>query len=275
MFKALVLPDHLQRLRRRIACASAVAMLLCASACLAVLWTAVSTSGLEAERRTLEEVSNAPFHAAHAGGADADEGVSYVSSGTPSWVRALVDGDGEVESIETLNMESTDIESTALDAASVAELVALRDKHGSEPISWGGRRWIALWLPADADDAGSNRIYSFLDISAHIASTRMLGVGCIAVSTAIALTTFVIAWVAAGRALRPVAEAEERERVFICAASHELKTPLMAVMANCDVLEAELAGDTPWIANIRAAADDMAARIAGMLARIGGDSTIL
>ena len=43
----------------------------------------------------------------------------------------------------------------------------------------------------------------------------------------------------------------------------------MAVTANCDVLEAEAGGDpalTPWIGNMRAAADDMAARIADMLA---------
>ena len=41
----------------------------------------------------------------------------------------------------------------------------------------------------------------------------------------------------------------------------------MAVTANCDVLEAE--GDPalmPWIGNIRAAADEMAGRIADMLA---------
>lgn len=42
----------------------------------------------------------------------------------------------------------------------------------------------------------------------------------------------------------------------------------MAVTANCDVLEE--AGDdpalTPWIGNMRAAADDMAVRIADMLA---------
>ena len=45
--------------------------------------------------------------------------------------------------------------------------------------------------------------------------------------------------------------------------------PLMAVTANCDVLEAEAGGDpalTPWIGNMRAAADDMAVRIADMLA---------
>ena len=79
---------------------------------------------------------------------------------------------------------------------------------------------------------------------------------------------------AAGRALRPVAEAEARERAFICTASHDLVTPLMAVTANCDVLEAEAsdqAGLASWVANIRAAADEMATRIADMLMHVGGD----
>ena len=79
---------------------------------------------------------------------------------------------------------------------------------------------------------------------------------------------------AAGRALRPVAEAEARERALICTASHDLVTPLMAVTANCDVLEAEAsdqAGLASWVANIRAAADEMATRIADMLMHMGGD----
>ena len=74
--------------------------------------------------------------------------------------------------------------------------------------------------------------------------------------------------------MRPVAEAEARERAFICTASHDLVTPLMAVTANCDVLEAEASdqvGLASWVANIRAAEDEMATRIADMLMRMGGD----
>ena len=42
----------------------------------------------------------------------------------------------------------------------------------------------------------------------------------------------------------------------------------------CDVLEAEAsdqAGHASWVANIRAAADEMATRIADMLMHMGGD----
>lgn len=46
----------------------------------------------------------------------------------------------------------------------------------------------------------------------------------------------------------------------------------MSMTANCDVLEAEApdrADLSPWISNIRAAVDEMALRIAVMLARMG------
>ena len=81
-------------------------------------------------------------------------------------------------------------------------------------------------------------------------------------------------WAAAGRALRPVAEAGARERAFVCTVSYDLVTPLMTVTANCDVLEVETsdqAGLASWVANIRAAADEMATRIADMLMHMGGD----
>ena len=55
---------------------------------------------------------------------------------------------------------------------------------------------------------------------------------------------------------------------------HRVVTPLMAVTANCDVLEAEAsdqAGLASRVANIRAAADEMATRIADMLMHMGGD----
>ena len=74
--------------------------------------------------------------------------------------------------------------------------------------------------------------------------------------------------------MRPVAEAAAQERAFVCTASHGLVTPLMVVTANCDVFEAEAsdqAGLASWVANIRAAADEMTTRIADMLMHMGGD----
>ena len=65
-----------------------------------------------------------------------------------------------------------------------------------------------------------------------------------------------------------------RGGAFVCTASHGLVAPLMAVTANCDVLEAEAsdqAGLASWVVNIRAAADEMTTRTADMLMHMGGD----
>lgn len=273
--------ERLARLRRRIALASAAAVALCAAACLAALFLSSSASALDAQRRVLEEVSNAPFE-----GSDVETGdISYLAPGAPTWVRALVAADGAVAAVQASGGGG------AYDAGDLAELVALRDEQGSSPFNWGGCTWIAIWQPDGAQEgalvvaagaegafavpdgeASGARVYTFLDVSDAVASARVLGLGCLASCGSIFLVALAAAWAAAGRALRPVAEAEERERAFVCAASHDLVTPLMAVTANCDVLEAEApdrADLSPWISNIRAAADEMASRIAEMLARMG------
>ena len=86
------------------------------------------------------------------------------------------------------------------------------------------------------------------------------------------------------RALRPVAESRERGREFVLSASHELKTPLMAITSACDVLEAEVArsavsrdetaaygtcdladGLARWIVVSREATDEMARSVSSML----------
>ena len=127
------------------------------------------------------------------------------------------------------------------------------------------------WGPCEASDA---RVYTFLDVSEAVGSACGLELGCLASCIAIFRAALAAAWAATGRALRPAAEAEARERAFICTASHDLVTPLMAVTANWDVLETEAsnqAGLASWVANIRAAADEMATRIADMLMHVGGD----
>ncbi|GMU41300.1 MAG: hypothetical protein AMXMBFR23_21660 [Chloroflexota bacterium] len=43
-------------------------------------------------------------------------------------------------------------------------------------------------------------------------------------------------WVLAGRALRPIAEAYERQRTFVSDASHELRSPLAVMVAGTDLL---------------------------------------
>ena len=278
--------EQMLRTRRRITFASALAVACCTAVCLIVLCAASASSGLEAERLVLAEISNAP--SVGEGGVEGE--APYHAAGVPSWARVAVGDDGSIAAVET----SPAFES-ASDETDWAELVALRDKQGSEPFSWGGRVWLALWQPvgmqegamvvsadgvdvaaASAGEVSDGRMYTFLDVSEHVAAVHGLVLGCVATCGAVFSVALAVAWVAVGYALRPVAEAEERERAFVCAASHDLMTPLMAVTANCDVLEMEVA-DRPdlalWLTNIRAAADEMASRIAKMLGAMGREES--
>lgn len=57
----------------------------------------------------------------------------------------------------------------------------------------------------------------------------------VAVDVAVLLVAAVGAYLLAGRTLRPIQEAMERQRRFAAAASHELRTPLTALQGNLEV----------------------------------------
>lgn len=252
--------------------------------CLAMLWWLTASSELARKRSTLEELSRLP----PADAVGTGDATLHLGPGIPTWARVTVDDGGEV-----LGVDVSSPDDFCLKVADAQALVELRDACATDPFAWGGRTWIALWQPVGAEDdaivvsadgevmpsegavdgageaSGVGRLYVFLDISDYVEQIVGLGAACLAAAAAVLAASLAIGWFAAGMALLPVAQAEARQREFVCAASHDLKTPLMAVTANCDVLEAEAGGDpalTPWIGNMRAAADDMAGRIADMLA---------
>ncbi|MDM8275310.1 sensor histidine kinase [Enorma phocaeensis] len=251
--------------------------------CLAMLWWSTASSELARKRSTLEELSRLP----PADAVGTGDATLHLGPGIPTWARVTVD-DGR----EVLGVDVSSPDDFCLKVADAQALVELRDACATDPFAWGGRTWIALWQPVGTEDdaivvsadgevkpsegavdgageaSGGGRLYVFLDISDYVEQIVGLGAACLAAAAAVLAASLAIGWFAAGMALLPVAQAEARQREFVCAASHDLKTPLMAVTANCDVLEAEAGGDPalmPWIGNIRAAADDMAGRIADML----------
>lgn len=128
------------------------------------------------------------------------------------------------------------------------------------------------------------RVYTFLDVTSHGEFVASLIGGCVVCGGVMVLGATAAVALAVTRALRPVAESREREREFVLSASHELKTPLMAITSACDVLEAEVArsavsrdetaaygtcdladGLARWIVVIREAADEMARSVSSML----------
>lgn len=294
--------DHeLKRFRRRIVAAAAGALTVCVALCMAALCYVVVDANLSDYRATLEDASNAPFSGVSADRLDARE-VTLPSGGIyPSetvW-RALVNDAGEVLEVALPAVGDqftwTPDSETTFTSKDLSELVGLRDEKGSAPFEYAGCTWLGTWQPAGesedgimvsptgtVEDAGAatdaagsdagDRVYTFIDISYHYDYLRGIAFRCIAATIVLSVASAAVLWIAAGHLLRPVYAARKREQEFVISASHELKTPLMAMMANCDVLEAEAAGDgrlAPWIANIRSAADGMADCVATLLNAAG------
>ncbi|WP_303213955.1 histidine kinase dimerization/phospho-acceptor domain-containing protein [uncultured Enorma sp.] len=285
---------RLRRFRRRVVAVSCLVTTVCAALCLGLLCGTLVQADLVDERQTLETLSNMPFSPnAESSVENGDDAVPVVVAGTPHFCRALVDAEGVVQETQG---GGTNADSWS--KADLAALVALRDERGSDLFWYEGRPWIGLWLPDEAEGPGgstevladandgesvyvrdetegqSQRVYTFLDMTDYLSRSGSIVAACAGATLVLALVAGCISWIATTCALRPIAEAEKRERAFVTEASHGLKTPLMAIMANCDVLESEASdrGDmVPWIASIRAAADDMAAHIAEMLASITSD----
>lgn len=289
--------------RRRIVVVSAVLVALCTAACMTLLAVPLINADMTMRRHMLEEFSNQPFDVERAGAGIEAHGTSglIVAGADISWCRVAVDESDKMLAVECGGAAAVD----RLSESGATQLVRLRDEVGSQPFSFDGRRWIGLWQPLGAQDGAvtvSNgnvaaveaaptemRVYTFLDVTAHGEYAASLILRCIFSGVVIVLCTTVVAAFATTRALRPVMEARERERGFVIFASHELKTPLMAITSACDVLEAETAfssdvsgdlsiGDgsggvsrpSRWIGVIREASDEMARSISDMLRSLDG-----
>lgn len=297
------MPRDLAVFRRRIVVVSAVLVALCTAACMTLLAVPLINADMTARRHMLEEFSNRPFDIEQDGaGIEADGTSGLVVTGLDvSWRRVAVDESGEAVAVEGGGAAAVD----RLSESGAAQLARLRDEAGSQPFSFDGRRWIGLWQPLGAQDGAvtvsngnvaaveaaptGRRVYTFLDVTAHGEYVASLALRCAVSGMLIVLCATAVAAFATTRALRPVMEARERERRFVILASHELKTPLMAITSACDVLEAEgaisagVSGDlsigdasggtsrpSRWIGVIREASDEMARSISDMLRSLDG-----
>lgn len=76
---------------------------------------------------------------------------------------------------------------------------------------------------------------------------RSLLVSLFVAGFSVEVAVAILSYALAEEAIRPVKEAYDAQRTFVANASHEMKTPIAAIMANLEVADIH---DNPWIDNV-------------------------
>ena len=97
------------------------------------------------------------------------------------------------------------------------------------------------WAFVRVDTADGTR-YTFLDVSARQAILAQLIYTFLIVSAAMLVVIFLISKFFADRAIRPIRDAFDKQKLFVADASHELRTPVAVISSNVDVLLANPGG---------------------------------
>lgn len=110
----------------------------------------------------------------------------------------------------------------------------------------------------------------FVDITESQQTLATLAVNLFIIGLSLLLFFFFFSLFFSKRAVAPLRDVLEKQEQFVADASHELKTPVSIIKANCSVLyantEQTIASQKEWLDNIGAGADRMTALIQGLLA---------
>ena len=92
--------------------------------------------------------------------------------------------------------------------------------------------------------------YAFLDVSQETQAMLRIILITVVLGAALWLLILLIVIFLSKKAIAPIAENIEKQRLFITNAGHEFKTPLAVIVSNVDVQELH-GGKTKWLDNIR------------------------
>ena len=201
-----------------------------------------------------------------------DEGLSF---------SLILDSQNNI--IEINSMVNLSSESYALMASRAMEAAETTNSPGTVTID--GRIWQFMVSPilviqregfggaiSFSGSQGELTHIRYLDVTDSYRTVRSLAFTLSGVTLVILAVFFFISRLFADRAIKPMEEAWQKQTRFITDASHELKTPLSIITANCGVLyaakEEPVGHQLKWLDSIMRAGDRMAGLVSGMLSLV-------
>ncbi len=153
-----------------------------------------------------------------------------------------------------------------IDVGSISAITQETAQEYAEETYKSGRErgWLANYRYKQYPTAhGMAIVYVDGSMNRFMSNRMLLAAGAVLMVSALAIWVTVIFF--SKRAVRPVAESYEKQKQFITDANHELKTPLTLIMANLDILEAEI-GENEWLSDIRSEGARMGALVEQLVA---------
>lgn len=184
------------------------------------------------------------------------------NSASPPEIGGQPNGTGQNIPVAVYRLSGNEFATTAISLStatlSTDTLAQAANQLSSLPDGAGTLDDVGLYY--DKRSVGNATYVAFADMSAtsqwkSLALTlALVGIGALAVLFVISL--FFSRW-----ALRPAAQAWERQRHFVADASHDLKTPLTVILANTSILkehpERSVASQSQWVESTQHEAEHM------------------
>lgn len=204
--------------------------------------------------------------------------VERTSPDIGTYFSMLVDNQGQIlsafstEETQTEEMQSKDIYQTA------ADIAWLGKNYGK--VELAGRMWQYSMSPAVAnitvDDEQQvkslDETYQirFVDITESQQTLQTLALTLCIIGALLLLLFSLFSLFFSKRAIQPLIEVMEKQQQFVADASHELKTPVSIIKANCSVLYANedqtISSQKEWLGSIVTGADRMTNLVQGLIA---------
>ncbi len=143
------------------------------------------------------------------------------------------------------NVINTDVERVSAVSDDLAAELSGRALSGNASLGFiGDYRYIIT------GSGEGGKLVIFCDRGASLANFRSFRNISLVLSFFSLLILGVIIYFVSGKAVKPVAEANEKQKRFISDAGHEIKTPLAIIRADADVLGMEIGEDNEWLSDM-------------------------